>query len=261
MKIKLRLLKLFFFIIITSLTIGVGFLINSSVEFIFVEKEIRDFVSRGELYIEVGSISYYQVPKKYAYEDADAHVFDITDYNKLVGSSADILSTTRNPMRGIPFVGFFSRLCWVGHSALVMNDSGSEICEVVGNEDNPKDNFVRIEDNTWIKGDIDSPNILCLRVKDLTQEQKTTITSYAQHQADEQKRYNFLFPIKMTNKYYCTDLVSRSIEEAGINVNYDGFVTTGNDMILSKNTYIIYYRVKIGETYRVYYLVDEVNHD
>ncbi|MDY0277244.1 MAG: hypothetical protein RBQ97_04085 [Acholeplasma sp.] len=74
--------------------------------------------------------------------------------------------------------------------------------------------------------------------------------------------YNFLFFLDTKNKYYCTDFVSRSYEEAFLNVinnddtyrsrgyannlNDDGFITSVNDLILSEDTYIHFY-VEIKE--------------
>jgi len=258
MKTKLAIIKTFILIVIFSVTVFFACLINASIEFLCVEKEIKEFVERGEFYIEIGNTKYYKVSKKYEYEDVSKHIYSTTDPKKYVGSTADILSTTRNPLSSVPFIGFFSRIAWVGHSALIMESDGSKICEVVGNEPDPKDNFVRIVDNRWISGDTGSPHIVALRVKNLDDEDKTKITDYATLQAQEQDRYNFFFPITQTNKYYCTDLVSRSINQASININYDGFMTTGNDMILSKHTYIIFYRVKVDDKFLVYYLTDEV---
>ena len=60
------------------------------------------------------------------------------------------------------------------------------------------------------------------------------------------------------NKYYCTDLISRVLKKENIKTNYDSFYTTGNDLIVSNNTYIIFLceRVKDG-FFNIYYLSEE----
>jgi len=88
--------------------------------------------------------------------------------------------------------------------------------------------------------------------------------------------YNFLFFLNMRRKYYCTDFVSRVYEEAyervkNNNKNYeskgyakmlndDGFITSVNDLILSKDVYIAFY-VEINKedekiVQNIYYLED-----
>ena len=63
------------------------------------------------------------------------------------------------------------------------------------------------------------------------------------------------------NRYYCTDLISRAYKTADINVNYDYLTTTGNDMIVSDNTYLIFCRQRVVknkiEEYNIYYLCEE----
>lgn len=256
MKTKIAIIKTFILIIVTCLVMAFVCLINSCVEFYFVERKIEEFVDRGEFYIEIGSTKYYKVSKAYEYEDTSRFVFNPLSPKRYVGSTADFLSTTRNPLRAYPIIGLISRLAWAGHSALVTEEDGSKICEVVGNEDDPKDNYVRIVENEWISADTGSPHIIGLRVKGLTNEARETIVDYANTQALEKDKYNFLFPLTRSNKYYCTDLVSRSYNEVDINLNNDGFMTSGNDMILSKETYIIFFRKRVGNKFLVYYLTE-----
>lgn len=92
--------------------------------------------------------------------------------------------------------------------------------------------------------------------------------------------YNFLFFLNMRRKYYCTDFVSRVYEEAyekvvNSNLEYeskgyakrmndDGFITSVNDLILSKDTYLTFYVQIDEEDYlgenkiveKIYYLED-----
>jgi hypothetical protein len=70
----------------------------------------------------------------------------------------------------------------------------------------------------------------------------------------------------MENRYYCTDLVSRAYQSVMVEkdkqrhysraLNDDGFITSVNDLILSKETYITSYFEVIDEVAHVYYLAD-----
>jgi hypothetical protein len=69
------------------------------------------------------------------------------------------------------------------------------------------------------------------------------------------------------NKFYCTDFISRSYRHGidpnssdknyPITLNDNGFVTTVNDLIVSKDTYIAAYVENKDGIRPVYYLEDE----
>lgn len=79
----------------------------------------------------------------------------------------------------------------------------------------------------------------------------------AEQKHQDEAIYNFLFFLNMRNKYYCSDLVSRVYEEAYERVynnneeykskgyakrmNDDRFITSVQDLILSKDTFITFY--------------------
>lgn len=115
---------------------------------------------------------------------------------------------------------------------------------------------------------------------ELYNEYKQTAISRGEERAENKAIYNFLFFLNMQNKYYCSDLMSRVYEEAYESVmndkddyrskgyakrlNDDGFITSIQDLILSKETFITFY-VEIneeeidGETViveNIYYLED-----
>lgn len=98
--------------------------------------------------------------------------------------------------------------------------------------------------------------------------------------AENEKVYNFLFFLNTRNKYYCSDLISRIYENAyervynddeeyiskgyGKKMNDDGFITSIQDIILSEDTFMIFY-VEVLEEIRgtekvvvenIYYLED-----
>ena len=60
------------------------------------------------------------------------------------------------------------------------------------------------------------------------------------------------------NKYYCTDLITRTFLENDIRIDNDYFYPTGNDIILSKNTFLVFLCERIKEGYfNIYYLSEE----
>ena len=81
----------------------------------------------------------------------------------------------------------------------------------------------------------------------------------------------FYFFLDMKNKYYCTDLISRAYDYvlSDTNQNYyakslndDGFITTVNDIILSRDTYLaLHFEVeKVDEAHYIekYYFLEQV---
>lgn len=76
-----------------------------------------------------------------------------------------------------------------------------------------------------------------------------------------------MFFLDMKEKHYCTDLISRAYQYAkdpmnkkkyAHSLNNDGFITSVNDILLAKETYLTSY-MKVDETTKTvnfYYLED-----
>jgi hypothetical protein len=104
-----------------------------------------------------------------------------------------------------------------------------------------------------------------LRVKNVTQDQIDGAVSYAEDKLGT-ALYNFLFFLDMKYKFYCTDLVSRAYQSVMVDekdqrqyskaLNDDRFITSVNDMILSDDTYIMFYVEVIDDIWHIYYLED-----
>src|SRR5690554_6976197 len=248
------------------LGLGLIFFINGFYEKAIVNDKIEDFKARAE-YIgpdeNLKNVHYYRVKKEYDYEDVSRNTFTIDERN--IGSKTDVIITNRNPMRGTPvldpLVGFLASNFYVGHSSMNSVDDGSRMYEVVGNSGTPGKNVVIEGTNDWYRyiEDIETPVIVGVRIKDTTEEQRDKMVEYADQQLG--KGYNYSFIFNRANTYYCTDLVSRSAKYAGLNINYDHFATTGNDMIISKNTYIFFLRDIVYEdgepVFNIYFLENE----
>ncbi len=251
---SIKKLLIFIIIIITMFAI---FIVNGMVENIFVNDKIREFTERGMFVLQEGNISYYKVKKAHDYEDTTRHIVDTYNDQK-PGAKADIFVTSRNPIYSSVTLGYLSRLTWIGHSGLVIDDEGKETIEITGNMTS-EENVVQLWDNTWVYEDspgIKTPQIALLRLKNTTEEQRNKIASYANSKIGYKYNYTFLF--NRNKSFYCSDLISRSVSAAGINVNYDYLATTGSDMLVSDETYIIYYKETTVENnvqkHKIYYL-------
>lgn len=260
----------FFNIILVTILIAVYvFITNGFIEKVIVNNEIKEFKERA-VYVEdrvinKQTVKMYKVPKKYEYEDVTRPIYtyieSIDDY--YLGSKTDITLTSRNPMRNAELgivrdvCGFFSNNFYLGHATMNITDDGSEYIESVGNN---IDNKVIVSPNTWIKTEVrggdDTNRIVGLRIKNTNDELRNDIVDSLMNKVGCEYNYNFFIPYK--NKYYCTDLLTRTLKEFSIDINYDGMFAIGNDIILDNETYLIYYIERVEEgVFEFYYLSEE----
>lgn len=271
MKYKMlnRIIKVLEYVLIFVLVCCSIFILNGTIEKIFVNKEIRDFKERGEYVgtetINGQNVKMYLVKAKYDYEDVSRPSFNkVEKYGVIkyyLGSKTDITITSRNPLRMVDsglirdIAGFFSNNFYIGHATINITDDGSKYIESVGNLGS--NNGVLESYNSWvdteIRGGDDTNRIVGLRLKNTTEEIRDNIAKEVQSKVGLEYNFNFFIPKK--DKYYCTDLISRTTKKYGIDINYDGMFSIGNDIILSKNTYLIFYidRVSRGN-FEFYYL-------
>ena len=262
-----KLKKVLISILSILLIIILIFISNGLIERAFVNRDIKDFINRSVFVTKIGDTNYYKV---IANNDEDtSRVFDINDKNYYIGTTGDIILTNRNPLKYSDLlitksiVGVFSKTMFLGHASLVVTDDGAVIVEITDhiNSDNEfikEEIGVKYSQNTWITDDDGSPYIIGLRVKGIDESIKENLLEFISNNIG--KPYNHIF-IHQKDKFYCTDLVSRAYNYSGININYDWFFTTGCDLLVSRQTYIIFIREKKivrGETfYNVYYLSEE----
>lgn len=245
------------------------FVVNGVIEMRVVKNMLADFKERGEysktIDINGQHVDIYTVPKKYEYEDVQTFIFDDSLVSKYyIGSKTDIILTNRNPLRMSQTAivrdsaDILARSFFIGHATINLEDDGSRVIECVGNEN--ENNGVRIMEQEWVYTEVrnggDAQIIVGLRVKNIDDDIKNKICSELIEL--DGKEYNYLLPFYIKNKYYCTDLISRALIKEDINVNYDYFYTTGNDIIISNNTYLIFICERIEEGYfNIYYLSEE----
>lgn len=238
-------------ILILILSLSCIFLIDNIIEKREIDNQITDFKSRGVLVYQDDIYSYYRVSKKYDYEDTSNIVESYDD--KFVGTTGDIYITNRNPLPSFFVTKWISRLSYIGHCGIVYSEDASKMVEIVGNK-SKEENVVRIVENEWLN--IDSPNYIILRSKEINDETKESIINECNNVLGCKYNYTFIFHSK--KRFYCIDLVSYIYKKIGINLNKDYFFTTGSDLVENNSTYMIYYRERYIENnkvkYNVYYL-------
>ena len=268
-KIKIFIIRTLILILFILFVWSFLFFINAAIEKSVVNNELETFKSRGELdktiVIQGQNVDIYKVKQKYSYEDASTFVFDDSlTSNYYIGSMTDIILTTRNPLRMYSTAivrdvsEFVANLSFAGHGTINITSDGSYVMESVGNE--IENNGVRITEQNWIYAEVrygnDAQIIVGLRLKYIDIEKKNKICERLLEL--EGKEYNYLLPFYSKDKYYCTDLISRVLKKENIDVNYDGFYTTGNDIIISNSTYPIFLCERIEDGYfKIYYLCEE----
>jgi hypothetical protein len=239
---------------------------------------------------------YYRVSRETSYELEDTRSVFYDGTRKFLGQKGDIFATHTSPFANLPLVHLFISYYYGGHAAI--NNGQNRFIEAVGFPDEdetlldiilhpgniPHDLSVTVSrsgSNYWLnptyrtESDREYPyygtryrnEFVGLRVKGITDEELDGAVAYAQDKVDK-ALYNFLFFLNMEYKYYCTDLVSRAYQSVLVEeskqrnysraLNDDRFITSVNDLMLSKQTYMIFYVEFIDEIAHIYYLEDMI---
>lgn len=241
---------------------------------------------------------YWPVPRETSHEEDGKNVFKDSTRNT-IGKKGDIFVTRQSPFPSIPVLHQFMTYYYGGHAAIYDGtyfleatgypDDLNEFVKIVTNKGDDPDHGLSTTANRksfqyWTTPAADNPyqdiyyreTFVGLRIKDIDDELIDGMVDSANEKIDNNRLYNFLFFLNMKYKYYCTDLVSRSYEESyrrvkdnnpeyrskgyAKNLNDDGFITSVNDLILSKETYIhLYFELEVYEDKVIenfYYLKD-----
>ena len=246
--IKIALVAFIFISIVLILLFGNGFM-----ELGFVNGEIGSFINKCEYSETINyngyEVNLYKYIASYDYEKENyIDTVTIEDGILYLGNTGDITVTNRNPVgrdKGAfvsDVANMFTKPLYLGHATV--NTSNKELIECVGNSDK---NEVRIVNNEWFEEIIDFGQVdetyVGLRIKGIDNEKRNMFAENLKNEVG--KKYTYSFLIHSKNKYYCTDLVTRVAKTIDINLNYDLFISTGNDIIVSNNTFIIFVCKKI----------------
>lgn len=268
-RLKFTLLRYLLYILMFAIFSVFLFLANGVIEMKPVGLIVSSFKDRGEyektITINDQRVDIYKVICKYDYEKSNLRpTLNVdNDNNYIIGSNLDIIITNRNPLRFesmaiVQDIGaFFSENFYIGHASINVKDDGSELIESVGNLQTG--NGVRKSQNNWLKTEIsksnDAQRIIGLRIKNLDIDKIKEIDAKFESKVGLAYNYNLL--IKKRNSYYCTDLITRVLSEYNIRINYDGLYPTGNDMIISNNTFPIFICERTAQgNFSIYYLCE-----
>ncbi len=237
---------------------------------------------------------YYEVSRETSYELEDTRSVFYNDTRKFLGQKGDIFVSQDSPFPFTAWAHLFISYYFGGHAAI--NNGNNRFIEAVGfpqgdetildfilHPGNEPHNFSATVSNSytnyWLnpvyrtESDPEYPyygtryrnEFIGLRVKNITSEQIDGAVNYAQDKVDK-NLYNFLFFLDMEYKFYCTDLVSRAYQSVMVDenrqknysraLNDDRFITSVNDLILSDETYMIFYVEYIDDVWHIYYLED-----
>ncbi|MGI6787384.1 MAG: hypothetical protein ACOX5X_02370 [Acholeplasmataceae bacterium] len=248
---------------------------------------IEEFKQAGVLNEEISTEmrKYYEVESKEHLDDLTYIVHNDYFY---MGNIGDILVTRESPFPEIPVVHEFITYYFGGHAAMVTDknrimeiagfpDRGESVLDYISyrveydEEGKAKHEFsgavLHTRGNYFIRkssrGKYYRTKSIGLRVK-ATQEERQQAVDYLKELGEKEVVYNYMFFLDTKEKYYCTDLISRTyqtiLDESGkpkFSLNDDGFIVSVNDLILSKDTMIsTYFEVDKNGIEHVYYLVN-----
>ena len=216
---------------------------------------VEEFKSRATYQEDISDdyVKYYRIESnetKKAFTTDGSFVYPGTRYDILVSCQASLF----NPLvSGV--VSFFAG----GHAAFVnstyrdfQNDSiTADITSIEATGLSAGDNVAQLFSNDYW-GIVDPfTEVIGLRVK-MTESQRREVQSICASYLGDPYNYSFIF--NTVNSSYCSDIISKSFREIGINLNKDGFATTIYDLICSGDCYISYYHVIKDDVKYIYYL-------
>ncbi len=237
---------------------------------------------------------YYKVSRETSYELADTRSVFTDGTRRLLGQKGDVFVTQETPFPYIPVIHQVGSLYFGGHAAIHNGnsrfieatgfpDEDESVWDIIRHPGNEPHDFsvtvARSATNYWMNSNFrtsDDPSFetygtyyrkkfIVLRARHVTSEQIDTAVAYADDKVDK-ALYNFTYFFNTQYKFGCTDLVSRAYQAALVEperqrnysraLNDDRFITTINDIILSKDTYMTVYVEVIDDVFHIYYLED-----
>ena len=261
----------------------------------FKERAIFEYEENFEYYPgEMQHRKYYKVPRETSYEKNDKRNVFYDENKKYLGQTGDVFLSQESPFPNVFGIHQFISYYFGGHAAIKTNyntfveavgfpSSDESLLDIITHPgDQPHDYSVTINEtssNYWLnpkyrsKESEDYPyygsyyrsKFIGVRVKNIDEESIDKALDYALDKVDK-NLYNFLFFLDMKYKFYCTDLISRAYQDVMVekdkqsvyarSLNDDGFITSVNDIIISKDTYIAFYVEIINDIVHIYYLED-----
>ena len=283
-----KVLRLYLLIAICGILYSFGM---ATYENIKVDIEIKRFIHGAELVKvdELNRITYYVIKNENSSSEFSAF-YD--DEQLILGQPGDILmSTGSNAPQNLLIHGFV-HYYFGKHAALVLDDGNiaeaaaavNSAIDVLDNALWPRDKEnisgtgIQFDDNYWLDSNFTRPTnpdykyyhgfssneYFGIRVKNLTDENRTRVIELAEDIVDANSMYNYLFFINNKNGYYCTSFIKELYNKLGkengtsYNLDYDGFTVSVNDIVLARDTYMFsYFKVDDDGMGHLYYLEGE----
>lgn len=264
-----------------------------------IRQMVEEFKSRAYDSYELNGFIYHPVKREHDYELLDQrNVF--SDAAKMKpGVAGDILTAHDSPFPYVPVIHDLVTFYFGGHSAIVSGPNHTlqstgvapngfldfeHIFKVINHKGYDTNNSLSVavteSDNYWLRemrneshaeydyyGKYYRPTIYAMRVKYRDMDTRDEEIAKMVEEGRElvgRALYNYLFIFDTEHKYYCSDLVARTLNKMGssynrnYNLNQDGFVATINDLMVSNDMYLTIYKETINDVVHIYYLEDVV---
>lgn len=215
--------------------------------------KIEQFKSKGVYQEDISSsfIKYYKVEG-----NEEKKAFQKINNVILPGSPGDIICSLHSSIK-IPFIGDIITSYAGGHASLITEryydyfNSSNEttIIESPGIDDYPSPSRI-YPINYWTTNQL-FPDAIVLRVN-MTEKEQKEVLSFAQTMLGDPYNYSFLFNTR--NSKYCSDLIVKSFEKINKNLNKDSFAVPIHDLVISDETYIVYYHYFENDVKYIYYM-------
>lgn len=247
---KLKILKK----IILTILISFSFwsLTSTIIENVNIKKQITEFKKKGVYSNELSDSEnkVYKVSRETWQENKEYS----TDGR--IGSSGDIIVGLESALKGYPIITDFITFFFGGHASLCAYDYDDYQTSISDTDAFEADGFVPGDTYTpgdrYFWNDVDyRDEVIGLRVKTTEEKRKTAFSKAVENSKDP---YNKKFIFDTKTSHYCTDFISKAYDYAGVNLNYDGFACTVQDLIYSDDTYIFFYKKNVKGINYIYYL-------
>ncbi len=199
------------------------------------------------------SVKYYKIKSnetKKAFYEEDGIIYP--------GYESDIL-VTKEALLGPEVIRNSITFLVGGHAAYINGDYGDYNTDIIYPNTttieatglNDGENVSEVFFSDYWADNYTYNEVIGLRVK-MSDEKRREVNSLITSRLGDPYNYSFIFDT--VNKSYCSDIISKSFKEVGINLNKDGFATTIYDLISSSDCYISYYHVYKDDVKYIYYL-------
>ncbi len=229
--------------------------ISSAIENIVIDIEIMDFQNRGVLISEKStSTNKYYIVKSDKKLDSPCY----TSYAGKIypGGPGDII-VSKDAAITIPVIHELLSFFTGGHAAISafpysdykIRTYEHEAIEVTGFGSN-----ITVRKQSKNEWDMLYKEYMAYRVNTSLLNRKRAFNRAISFTGEE---YNYSFMFELESKKYCSDLISRSYDYVGIDLNKDNVATTVIDIMASPDTYLCYYSRVDKAGVRHNYILDD----